>query len=63
MDLIEKFHPGKSAPGHGRYSPLLPAGFRQCRNRFGHHYGYLCKKYGAHWAVDDVSFVVPKVGP
>ena len=21
---------------------------------------YLCKKYGAHWAVDDVSFVVPK---
>jgi len=21
---------------------------------------YLCKRYGAHWAVDDVSFVVPK---
>jgi len=21
---------------------------------------YLCKRYGAHWAVDDVSFIVPK---
>ncbi len=61
MNLIEKFHPGENrllgTADIPRYSPPVSV---NAEIASAITVEYLCKKYGAHWAVDDVSFVVPK---
>jgi ABC-2 type transport system ATP-binding protein len=61
MNLIEKFHPDENRPlGTADMPSYSPPVSVNAEIASAITVEYLCKKYGAHWAVDDVSFVVPK---